>query len=55
MFSNKGTIFNKIPFFIKEKIIYFDFLDDEVLMVGTSASYYLIDPFRSSVKMMNLS
>lgn len=55
MFSNKGSVFNKVPFFIKERIIFFEFLYDEVLMVGTQASYYIIDPFRSSIKMMDLS
>ena len=35
LFSNKGTIFNKVPFYTKDKILAFDFFPSEILMMGT--------------------
>ena len=54
LFSNRGSIFNRVPFYVKDKVVFFQFTSEEVLVLGTTSAYYLIDPYRSSVKMLDM-
>jgi len=45
-YSNEGKLINKLKFEEKDKIVGFDFIDDELLLiVMESGTYYLVEPY----------
>ncbi|KAM3144242.1 hypothetical protein pb186bvf_003704 [Paramecium bursaria] len=54
-FSNSGKIIQKVQYKDFERVVLFDFLEDELLVViKTQGQYYVIDPFKGTKRLCDL-